>query len=65
MSDMLDTGVNASDTLTYIRFWLDAISLYAPGAPVCLVGTHRDQVQLPPPRTARIPLLNPNHDPEP
>ena len=30
--------------VTYVKFWLDAIQLHAHGAPVVLVGTHRDEV---------------------
>ena len=35
---------NSANCVTYVKFWLDAIQLHAHGAPVVLVGTHRDEV---------------------
>ncbi|GBG34516.1 Leucine-rich repeat serine/threonine-protein kinase 1 [Hondaea fermentalgiana] len=33
------------ESIDFLRFWLNSIKLHAPGAPVLLVGTHKDKVQ--------------------
>ena len=42
--DLADLQSNPADCLAYVRYWLDAIHLHASGAPVLLVGTHKDLV---------------------
>ena len=39
MEEMINDTANC---LTYIKFWLTTIHLHAPGAPIFIIGTHKD-----------------------
>ena len=44
MKDFVRTEEAAAVSLAYIKHWLTSIHLHASGAPVLLVGTHKDKV---------------------
>jgi hypothetical protein len=42
MTDLLKDSRDSS--IDYMRFWLNSITLHASGAPIFLVGTHKDKL---------------------
>ena len=45
LTDMVDgESARTSEAIEFLRFWLNSIKMHADGAPIILVGTHKDMI---------------------